>query len=167
MERYQIEQNEKWREWIEKIPSLNFPEKWNVTIIPPYGGAMARFKVELNGKIASIYLDCHSALGFCDGPYWEVYPCYDDDTYRCEIHEVEDLMKAITYSLEEIKPKPEMVPWTDEELLGAKVKTNTGCLAVVTGINKDINIGDLILSRENFFKECTQLNGEKFEKEAK
>jgi hypothetical protein len=98
VQRYDIEEKEKWREWIAKIPAINFPSEWAVKVIPPFCGAMARFLVQENGKTVSVYLDCHAALGACTAPYWEIYP-YDDDTFRCAMNDVDELLGAIRHSL--------------------------------------------------------------------
>jgi len=96
--RYKIESDEKWGEWCGKIPAIQFDAGWSIKVIPPFAGAMARFLVEANGKSASVYLDCHNALGFMDGAYWEVYPV-DDDTARCMIGDVGELLELIRRSL--------------------------------------------------------------------
>lgn len=98
IERFQLEQKEEWREWVNKIPSIRFPMEWKVKVIPPFAGAMARFLVESEGKTISVYLDCHGALGAVDTPYWEIHP-YEDDVYRCGMEEVEELITAIHHAL--------------------------------------------------------------------
>ena len=101
--RHLIESAENWMEWVDKIPNIKFDSNWLVRVIPPFAGVMARFKV-LNpetGYHASIYLDCHERLGMWDGPYWEVYPDTPDgnDTFRCDMNEVDELLKAIRQSI--------------------------------------------------------------------
>lgn len=99
IDRYKIEAEEKWREWSEKVPAIKFDAGWSVKVIPPFAGAMARFLVEANGKSASVYLDCHNALGYMDGAYWEVYPV-DEDTSRCLIDEADELLALIRRSID-------------------------------------------------------------------
>lgn len=88
-----------WDKWCKEIPRLNFHSDWNVKIIPPFACAVIRFNCEKNGKTADVYLDCYDELGCFGEPYWEIYP-YDDDTYRCPINEVDDLIKRIDEILE-------------------------------------------------------------------
>lgn len=93
------------RGWCGKIPFIPFKQGWLVKVIPPFAGAVARFLVSTDGKnYVSVYLDCYSQLGYWDAPYWEVYP-YDGDTYRCNMNEVDRLVDAIEYSLNEIDNK--------------------------------------------------------------
>jgi len=84
-----------WRKWVEEIPPIHFKENWNVRIIPPFNGAIIRFVV--NG--VSVYLDCYDILGSFGGPYWEVYP-YKGDTYRCKMNDVDELLQAIQFSID-------------------------------------------------------------------
>jgi hypothetical protein len=83
------------RSWVEKIPAIKFPQGWEVQIIPPFGGALCRFRV--NG-IVSVYLDGYDLLGYCREPYWEVYP-HEDDVFRCGMNEIDKLIEAIQESL--------------------------------------------------------------------
>lgn len=98
IDRYKIEQIENWRDYIHKIPSLKFNPDWEVKIIPPFGGAMARFTIDFNGNHASVYLDCNDSLGCVGVPYWEVYPV-GDDVGRCLMNETDELMSLINESL--------------------------------------------------------------------
>ena len=98
IERYHIEKTQKWREWIEKIPFIKFPPDWEVQVIPPFAGAMARFQVRKNGKKISVYLDVDNSLGYMDGPYWEAYPI-GDDTARFMIDETTNLIATIEEEL--------------------------------------------------------------------
>ena len=93
------------REWCNKIPFIPFKQGWLIKVIPPFAGAVVRFLVSRNGKTyTSVYLDCYSQLGIYDSPYWEVYP-YDDDTFRCDMNEVNTLIDAIEHSLNETDNK--------------------------------------------------------------
>lgn len=98
MTRYTIEHHEKWREWIGRIPWIQFPTDWLVQVIPPFGGAIARFRVKLpSGSEKSIYLDAFGALGYYskpDTPYWEVYPV-NGDTGRCDMDDIPELLRLI------------------------------------------------------------------------
>ena len=105
--RYLIENSENWRDAVSKMPKLKFPSDWDVTIIPPFGGAMARFTVDLPcGTHKSIYADFHYALGYYGPinsekptPYWEVYPVHGD-VGRCDIDDTEELMRMIADTTE-------------------------------------------------------------------
>lgn len=93
--RYDVEGAEGWRELIPTIPYIKFPATWEVKIVPPFGGAVARFMVKLpDGVTKSVYLDCFDRLGFVGHPYWEVYP-YKDDVGRCDIHDTKKLLQMI------------------------------------------------------------------------
>ena len=96
--RCDIEAKEEWREWIDKIPFITFPSDWKIKVIPPFGGAIARFQVRKDEKQVSVYLDCYNALGYFDGPYWEIYP-YQEDIGRTGINNTEELLQMIQESL--------------------------------------------------------------------
>lgn len=98
MKRYEIEAAEGWRGWCTSIPFLTFPAGIAVKVIPPFGGAVARFIARANGKEISVYLDCFDKLGYVESPYWEMYP-YEGDTYRCAINETDDLVAKICEAL--------------------------------------------------------------------
>ena len=84
-----------YRDWVHKVPFIEFPEGWAISVIPPFAGAMCRFRAKVNDKIFSIYLDCHAMLGAVDSPYWEVYPV-GDDVSRFDINDVEGLIECIS-----------------------------------------------------------------------
>lgn len=89
-----------WQEWKKYIPSLKFDPSWEVTIIPPFSGAMIRFIVQKeNSRRISVYLDCYDVLGSFGAPYWEIYP-YENGTYRVAMNDTEELMKSIGYALD-------------------------------------------------------------------
>jgi hypothetical protein len=99
IDRYTIESLEKWREWAGKIPAVSFDSDWKIKVIPPFGGAMARFVVYRGEKKASVYLDCNNALGYMENPYWEVYPV-KGDAARCGMHDTDELVLLIRQSLD-------------------------------------------------------------------
>ena len=78
---YEVEEIMEYRKWVGEIPFIKFPSDWEVQIIPPFGGAVARFCVKKGDKQVSIYLDCYERLGIFGEPYWEIYP-YEDDVFR-------------------------------------------------------------------------------------
>ena len=100
MRRVEIEEKEEWRKWVEEIPALRFKEDWNVKVIPPFAGAIARFMIEKDGNYVSVYLDCYEKLGYFGEPYWEIYP-YEYDTYRVAMNKTDELLAAIDKSLNE------------------------------------------------------------------
>lgn len=97
-DRYNIERNENWRDWAVKIPAMRFDSDWDVGIVPPFMGALARFWVAKGEKAVSVYFDAFSYLGYMfddDGnpiPYYEVLM---DDTKRYMIDETEKMMADI------------------------------------------------------------------------
>ena len=101
IERSKIESAEKWREAINVIPFVKFPADWLVQVIPPFAGAIARFRVKLpSGTVKSVYLDFYGRLGYycnddgSDKEYWEVYP-YQDDVGRCDMADTDTLLEMI------------------------------------------------------------------------
>lgn len=100
IERYKLEGQEKWREWVSKIPAIKFDPEWEVKVIPPFGGAMARFVVLAGEKRVSIYLDCSDNLGCVGEPYWEVHPV-DGDCARHLMADTDGLLKSIRQSIAE------------------------------------------------------------------
>lgn len=98
IERFKVEENEQWGNWIQKIPTIKFNPEWDVKIIPPFAGAFARFTIDYNGRYTSVYLDCNDSLGCVGEPYWEVYPV-GDDVGRCLMNNVDELMLLIKQSL--------------------------------------------------------------------
>lgn len=91
--------------WAKKIPTIQFPADWRVGIIPPFGGAMIRFKVATNtDRYISVYLDCYDNLGCVGEPYWEIYP-YKEDCKRFLMNEVDELIQGIKEAKEQIEAK--------------------------------------------------------------
>ena len=81
--RLNVEHEEDWEGKIKNIPSISFPSSWNVKIIPPYGGLMARFIVTIpeHDKVSiSVYYDIDNRIGYFQdengnpAPYWEIFP---------------------------------------------------------------------------------------------
>lgn len=97
--RARADQIYEYRDWSKRIPPLHFKYEWNVKIIPPFSGAIARFFIEYNERHISCYLNCYDELGCYGEPYWEIYP-YQDDVWRCGMMETEELMKKIEEVLE-------------------------------------------------------------------
>lgn len=89
-----IENKFEWRKWVKDIPAINFPRDWDIHIIPPFSGAVARFIAKKNGNQISVYLDCYDELGIVGSPYWEFYP-YRDDVYRCDMGNTDELIEMM------------------------------------------------------------------------
>lgn len=101
-ERINLEYRESWREWVEKIPYIPFKPDWEVAVIPPFSGALVRFRVRLRSDenaTVSVYLDVDDNLGYMGKPYWEIYPYYGD-THRSLLDEIDDLVLKIDESLQ-------------------------------------------------------------------
>lgn len=102
LERYKVEEDQKWRAEINRIPFLTFRSDWQVRVIPPFGDAVIRFQVILpSGTLKSIYMDSRHSLGIWGDlnnpqpdPYWEVYP-YKGDVGRCDVADTIMLMEMI------------------------------------------------------------------------
>lgn len=102
--RFDIEEQEKWKYWCYKMPALRFDPSWDVYIIPPYAGAMARFLVRKGERFADVYFDAYSRLGWMMAgsepiPYFELYP-WENDVKRYRLDEVDELMNDIRLVLE-------------------------------------------------------------------
>lgn len=95
---YEYDQKMESRKWSEEIPFINFPNDWKIKIIPPFAGAVVRFRIEKNNAAVSVYLDCYDHLGCYGEPYWEIYP-YNEDTFRCDMKDTDSLLKAIEETL--------------------------------------------------------------------
>lgn len=88
-----------WRKWGAEIPYIKFPESWEVKIIPPFTGAIIRFRIKKNAKEdISVYLDCYDMLGMYGEPYWEVYPV-NGDVERIKMSDVKELIATIKKAL--------------------------------------------------------------------
>lgn len=98
IERYDIEAEQDWRGWVDKIPAIQFDAGWKVQVIPPFSGALARFRVTVGDKTVSVYLDGYDALGYFGEPYWEVYPV-DGDVGRCAMEDTDELLSLIRKSI--------------------------------------------------------------------
>lgn len=95
-----IERAENWFNMCDEIPSLQFNPEWNVQIIPPFAGAVARFIVRHNDRYVSVYLDWYGQLGAMQLPYYEIYPDADGETSRFGLQSTERMMQEIAKSLD-------------------------------------------------------------------
>jgi len=95
-----------WNKWMKEMPFISWPDDMEVQAIPPFTGAIVRYRIRIKGSeevcatppVASVYLDCYDILGVYGKPYWEVYPV-EDDTYRCDMEDVDALINAVRRSL--------------------------------------------------------------------
>lgn len=100
----QYDKLQECRLWCQKLPALHFKKEWDVTIIPPFGGAVIRFFIDYNGKHVSVYFDGYSELGYMvddDGepiPYFEYYD--GTECYRYFANESDKMMADIERFLE-------------------------------------------------------------------
>lgn len=95
IDRYKLEDSEKWGHFVKEMPFIQFPDGWKIAVIPPFHGALARFRVELpSGQVKSVYFDAHDRLGYVGEPYWEVHP-YRGDCGRCLLAKVDELIALI------------------------------------------------------------------------
>lgn len=104
----EIDEMNEYRKWSKEIPFINFPNEWNIKIIPPFLGAIARFYITLKkcSKVnTSVYLDCYDLLGFVERPYWEIYPI-NGIPERCLMNDTKRLLELIEISLnQQLKTK--------------------------------------------------------------
>lgn len=110
--RLNLEGDERWRDWVGRIPPITLPQA-SIKPIPAFAGAMVRFQAIADKAVVSVYLDVNNSLGYwvndngVPEPYWEVYP-YDDDTFRCALDDVETLQAAIMKSLSDQRTEQEV-----------------------------------------------------------
>lgn len=94
-----------WKKWADSIPYIQWPSDWLVKAVPPFTGAIVRYRVKKkgmkDGESISVYLDCYDMLGCFGEPYWEVY-MVDDDIVRCEMANIEKLIEYISRGLDQI-----------------------------------------------------------------
>ena len=99
MMRPKLERAEDWNRWIREIPAIKFKSDWEVRVIPPFAGAIARFHIDKGDKHVSVYLDCYDKLGCVGEPYWEIYP-YEEDTARVLMNDIDELLKLLSEVLD-------------------------------------------------------------------
>ena len=97
---YDVARTLEYRKWTGEIPVIHFPSDWGIRVIPPFGGAVVRFKVVKENATVSVYLDCYDQLGVYGKPYWEVYP-FGEDITRCDMEDTKTLLENIAISIEQ------------------------------------------------------------------
>lgn len=101
--RAELEQKEQWDDIRQNMPWLDIPAGWAMKIIPPFGGATARFVVRnAHGVEISVYADHFSRLGVMRRPYWEAHgiggPMTEadpDDPIRFDLNDTAGLLDAL------------------------------------------------------------------------
>lgn len=98
-----LAQKQEWMKWQKEIPFIQWPADWLVKAVPPFAGAIIRYRVKKmeNKNSVSIYLDCYDQLGCFGEPYWEIFPV-EGDTYRCAMKNTDELLEQIKIALEKI-----------------------------------------------------------------
>jgi len=93
MKRYEIEQDEKWIDFIDSMDFIDLKEGYKFRVIPAFTGAIFRFRILApSGNDYSIYFDAYDRLGIYGRPYYELYPYYDD-IYRGD--KIDDIINKI------------------------------------------------------------------------
>ena len=94
-------EEQKWCKIVSEIPYIQFPNNWQIQIIPSFGGALIRFRVKKNeSENISIYLDWFDNLGCVGTPYWEIYPDKNGNNLRFLLNETDKMLRAIQKSLD-------------------------------------------------------------------
>ncbi len=101
MQRGIIEGKEGWKLISQQIPPIHFKEEWDVRIIPPFAGAVARFYIAYNNNFVSVYLDWFDRLGMVGHPYYEIYDGENTERYLLNESDkmIEDIDKILNGSL--------------------------------------------------------------------
>jgi hypothetical protein len=103
-QRYEVERHEDWRFWTMKnVPFLKLDPDWEIAVIAPFGGAMARFVIRNGSHTISVYMDTMAALGAWETPHWEIYPDSSGENSRFSLSESEAMLEAIRLSFEAMK----------------------------------------------------------------
>ncbi len=99
--RAKLEERERWQEIVEKMPYFELREGWQIAVIPPTVGAVARFRIKQDKGHVSIYADWYEKLGYFGQPHWEIYPNKEGDNERFAINDTVDMIEAVALSLAE------------------------------------------------------------------
>ena len=92
-----LKRKEQWDQWMD-IPKLKLRPEWDLQMVPPFGGMMARFWVFDGEQRVSVYFDVYDRAGSVGVPYWEIYPDADGDCSRFLAKETSELTEAIAAS---------------------------------------------------------------------
>lgn len=68
-----------YEKWVAKLPFFPVPPHLEIQVIPPFLGAVVRFRVRSKdnpGVVVSAYFDAHDRLGYMGKPYWEI--CHEE-----------------------------------------------------------------------------------------
>lgn len=103
-QRSDLEHAEDWHHWTKNAPKLKFQSNWQVQIVPPWGGAMARMIIWDGDCKVSVFWDTIGRLGCMESPYYEIHPCRKgEDIERFLVNECDEMMHAIHLSLQNQK----------------------------------------------------------------
>ena len=97
----EIEREFEYQKWSQEMPEIKLPDGWGFVPIPPFTGAVCRFRIIAEGVSFSVYLDCYDIMGCYGEPYWEVYEI-DGDTFRCDMDKPEEMIDAIKRELKKV-----------------------------------------------------------------
>lgn len=84
-----------------EMPVFNYPQDWDIKILPSFTNAFYRFQVVKNNKKVSVCLDIDDCLGYMGQPYFEIYLLgqpFDSDgpsPERFYTNETDKMFKAI------------------------------------------------------------------------
>jgi hypothetical protein len=103
LSRLNVEDKETWHTWADSIPYFIPRSGWEIAVIPPFGGPMARFMVKYRGYRVSVFLDVYGRLnrprrGEKPKPHWEVYPASGRDVVHVDMDDVDRLTAEIDAS---------------------------------------------------------------------
>jgi len=111
-----LEEKLGYHKYVDKMPYLKINSDWQIKVIPPFGGAMVRYRIRRKDVEVSVYLDCHSMLGSTSTPYWEMYPTEDGDAVRWDMDDIDGLYMGMLCSLYGVTypPREELEEWFKE-----------------------------------------------------
>lgn len=105
-QRIPVERLERWQEISQSLPYIPVRGDWKIRVMPPSGGALARFHVMRGEAHVSVYYDEYCRLGGWNEGYWEIWPDADGDNARFGRDDADDLSEAIEKSLAAQEAKP-------------------------------------------------------------
>ncbi len=113
---YEYDSNFESRKWIKELPGFQFKPDWIVQIIPPFAGAIIRFRVKKKGlgREVSVYFDAYNNLAWASCLYWEIYPAAEESTARFALGEEDKMLEAIEASLEKVQGGDDETPGNRE-----------------------------------------------------
>ena len=98
-----IEKIFEWKSWRYNLPYLKFDPSWEVKIIPPFHGLIARFLVKSGQGEVSVFFDAYDSVGSERCPYWEVYCFLRKEWYTFLSGDEDEMMEKIRFLLSQEK----------------------------------------------------------------